>query len=343
MRPDLPIILDISITRGRVILGAYGAGTTFVAVLNLEALDKNFLGIVSIVLFWAALIVLGLRTGKLLDLPATIIIVALCSTLTITSSIHLPVIAATGYAAWHMGAVTLVYLVLALRGRSGYAWIGFAIFSVITVAWSVLSVSGALIGVNYAVRQAATLLIGTLFAMLLRRSALRTQAISARHVIRSVDAAAYEADAAERLRMLTRLETHARPALDRIVAGPPFTDGELQNFALLEAGLRDGIRAAGFTSPAVAQEVHAARRRGVEVTMLDDRGSDLGTKDLARVEEALIAELKLAQKGTLTARLSPADREEIATIVIGTDGRFRRIVITDQNLEIFYLPITTSS
>ena len=57
---------------------------------------------------------------------------------------------------------------------------------------------------------------------------------------------------------------------------------------------------------------------------------------------SLIAELQRTQEGTLTARLSPADREEIATIVIGTDGRFRRIVITDQNLEIFYLPIAAS-
>jgi hypothetical protein len=342
MRPDHPVILDISITRSRVIRGAYGAGTTFVAVLNLEALDNYFLGLVSIVLFWAALIALGAQTVKQLDVPATIVIVALCSALTIVSSINLPVIAATGYAAWHMGAVTFVCLILALRGRYVYAWIGFAIFSAITVAWSVLSASDTLIGVSYSVRQAATLLIGTLFAILLRRSAFLTHAISARHVIRSVDEAAYEADVAERLRMLTRLETHARPALDRIVAGPPFTDGELQNFALLEASLRDGIRAAGFTSPAVAQEIHSARRRGVVVTLLDDRGSDLVANDLARVEEALIAELQRTHEGTLTARLSPADREEIATIVIGTDGRFRRIVITDQNLEIFYLPIAAS-
>jgi hypothetical protein len=337
MRPELPTILDISVTRGRVIVWAYGAGTTFVAAINLGALDNYVVGIVSIVLLWASLIALGVRTRDPLDLPTTIVIVALCSVLAIVSSTNLPVIAATGYAAWHMGAITFVYLILALRGRSGVAWIGFAIFSVITVAWSVLSVSDTLTGVNYAVRQAATLLIGTLFAMLLRRSAFLTQAINARHVIRSVDEAAHEADVAERLRMLARLETHARPALNRIVAGPPFTAGELQNFALLEAGLRDGIRAAGFTSLAVAQEIRAARHRGVVVTLLDDRGSDIVTKDLARVEETLIAELQRTQSGTLTARLSPADRDEIATIVIGVDGRFRRIVITDDNLEISFL------
>jgi hypothetical protein len=324
--------------RGRVILAAYGVGTTFVAALNLGALDDTARGIVSIALFWAALISLVSARTNPLDLRTTVIVVVLCSALAIVSSTNLSVIAAAGYAAWHMGAITFVYLILALRGRAGIAWIGFAVFAAITVIWSLLSVSDSLIGLNYAARQAATLLIGTLFATLLRRSALLTQAINARHVLRSVDDASQQADMVERTRMLARLETHARPALNRIVAGAPFTADERHNFSLLEAGLRDGIRAAGFTSPDVAKEIRAARHRGVVVTLLDDRGSDLLTKNLARVEEVLIAELQRTQSGTITARLSPAEREEIATIVVGLDGRFRRIVITETNLEILYLP-----
>jgi len=341
MHPNPPAILKISVARSLVVLGAYGAGTTFVAVINLGALDDPARGVVSIALFWAALISIGSHSVGPLHRRTIIIVLALCTALAIVSSSNLSVIAATGYGAWHMGAITFIYLVLALRGRARMAWIGFAIFSVITVIWSMLSVSDTLIGVNYAVRQAATLLIGTLFAMLLRRSALLTQAINAGHVLRSIDEAAHAAELAERTRMVGRLETHARPALNRIVAGAPFTDGELKNFALLEASLRDGIRAAGFTSPAVAIEIRAARSRGVLVTLLDDRGGDLVSRNLDRVEETLIAELLQTPAGTITARLSPADREEIATIVSGLDGRFRRIVITEDAVEISHLSTTT--
>jgi len=331
-------ILNISLTRGRVILGAYGLGTTFVAVLNFGGLSDTARGIVSILLLWAALISLGTRKDDPLDLRTSALIVVVCTVLAVVSSTNLPTIAATGYAAWHMGAITFVYLMMALRGRSGIAWLGFALFSVVTVIWSFLSVSDTLIGVNYAARQAATLLIGTLFAMMLRRSALLTRAINIRHVRRSVDEAAHEAEVAERNRILERLETQARPALNRIVAGGQFTVDEAQNFALLEASLRDGIRAAGFTSPEVALEIRAARHRGVVVTLLDDRGSDLASTDLARVEEALIFELHRAQAGSVTARLSPSGREEIGTIVVGEEGRFRRIVITEKTIEISYLP-----
>jgi hypothetical protein len=81
----------------------------------------------------------------------------------------------------------------------------------------------------------------------------------------------------------------------------------------------------------------------VVVTLLDDRGSDLVSTDLARVEEALIFELHRAQAGSVTARLSPSGREEIGTIVVGEDGRFRRIVITEKTIEISYLPADAES
>lgn len=337
MRADVASILHLTDMRGRVILGVYGAGTTFVAVLNLGGLFNPALGVLALALLWAALIILAMPGGEPFSLTSTIAVVALTTAIAAVSSWNIIDVEATGYATWHMGAVTFVLLVLTLRGRGRVAWVGFAIFAGITIAWSLLADGGAFLGVNFAARQAATLLIGTLFATLLRRSSLTINAIQSSQLARAAAEAATDAETHERTEHYARLEVEARPALERIMAGAPFTPREVESFALLEASLRDGIRAAGLSGSVIAAETRAARERGVHVILLDDRGSELGNSDRELVEGALLTELRGAHSGTITARLSPHEREEIATIVVDEGGEFRRVVVRQDAVEVTHL------
>lgn len=337
MQYNVDSIVHLTDMRGRILLAIYGAGTTFVAVLNLDGLFNPLQGIVALALLWVALIILAIPGTQPFSLASTLSVVVLGAAITAVSSWNIVDLTATGYATWHMGAVTFLMLVLAIRGRGRFAWIGFALFAAITIAWSIFDEGDTLIGVNLAARQAATLLIGTLFAALLRRSRLTISAIQASQLSRAASEAATDAETHERSQHYARLETEARPALERIAHGAPFTPTELEQFALLEASLRDGIRAAGLSSSALAIETRAARERGVHVILLDDRGSDLGEHERNLVESALTEQLRATELGTITARLSPYERDEIATIVVDEGGTFRRVVVTHDGVNVAHL------
>ncbi len=337
MQYNVDSIVHLTDMRGRILLAIYGAGTTFVAVLNLDGLFNPLQGIVALALLWVALIILAIPGTRPFSLASTLSVVVLGAAITAVSSWNIVDLTATGYATWHMGAVTFLMLVLAIRGRGRFAWIGFALFAAITITWSIFDEGDTLIGVNLAARQAATLLIGTLFAALLRRSRLTISAIQASQLSRAASEAATDAETHERSQHYARLETEARPALERIAHGAPFTPTELEQFALLEASLRDGIRAAGLSSSALAIETRAARERGVHVILLDDRGSDLGEHERNLVESALTEQLRATELGTITARLSPYERDEIATIVVDEGGTFRRVVVTHDGVNVAHL------
>jgi guanyl-specific ribonuclease Sa len=323
--------------RGRVLLAVYGAGTTFVALLNLDGLVNPWLGVLALALLWAALVILAMPGTQPFSLISTVSVVILAATITAVSTWNIIDVTANGYATWYMGAVTFLMLVLAIRGRGRFAWIGFAIFAAITIAWSIFVQGDTLFGVNLAARQAATLLIGTLFATLLRRSRLTISAIQASQLSRAASEAATDAETHERSVHYARLETEARPALERIAQGAPYTATELEQFALLEASLRDGIRAAGLSGSALAIETRAARERGVHVILLDDRGSDLSESERTLVEDALTDQLRATEVGTITARLSPYERDEIATIVVDEGGTFRRVIVSLDGVKVAHL------
>jgi guanyl-specific ribonuclease Sa len=337
VKNNVDSIIHLTDMRGRIILGVYGVGTTFVAMLNLDGLVNPALGIVALALLWAALIILAVPGSQPFSLTSTISVVVVGVAVTVVSSWNIVDVAATGYATWHMGAVTFLMLVVAIRGRTRFAWIGFGAFAAITIIWSVLTQGDTLFGVNLAARQAATLLIGTLFATLLRRSRLTISAIQASQLSRAAAEAATDAETHERTAHYVRLETEARPALERIARGAPFTTIEREQFALLEASLRDGIRAAGLSSSTLAVETRAARERGVHVILLDDRGSDLGEPERILVESTLTEQLRATEVGTITARLSPYGRPEIATIVVDEGGTFRRVVVSHDGVEVAHL------
>ena len=338
MNTDVTRILGLNELGGRVLLAFYGIGTTVITILNLGGLLHPGTGIASLVLLWAALVVLGLPGREPFALAHTVTLICLTTAITAISSWGIVDVTQPGYATWHMGAITFVLLVLSLRGRPGWAWAGFSMFAAITMIWTLTTDQSPLDGLNFVARQAATLFIGTLFARFLGRASRTMSSILEKQLARTAEQAGRLAEAEERARQIERLERDARPALERILSGETLSDRELADFALLEAALRDGIRAAGFSSERLAAETRAARERGIHVVLLDDRGAEIADADRERVENALISELRASARGAITARLSPYGREDVATIVIDEDGAFRRIVIGQDAVEVTYLP-----
>lgn len=337
MNSEITSVLRLGDWAGRVVLTFYGVGTTIVAVLNLRGLIFPWLGIVALVLLWAALVLLARPDREPFSLITTLVIVGLTTTLTGISCWNIANPSNPGYATWPLGAMTFIFLVLALRGRRDWAWIGFGLMAAITIVVGVFGDRDTFSVVYDVVRQSATLAIGTIFGLTLRRSSQAITALQSNQLTRATVAAATAAASRERAAQTARLERDARPALERILRPEPLSDEEREHFRLLESTLRDGIRATGFSSERIASAAREARERGLTVTLLDDRGSELvdGERDL--VEAALLDQLTSTAEGAITARLSPHDRDELATIVVEEGGEYRRVVVTHDGAEVTHL------
>ncbi len=101
---------------------------------------------------------------------------------------------------------------------------------------------------------------------------------------------------------------------------------------LLEAQLRDGIRAPGWDTPAIRDAVWAARARGAVVILLDDGAlQSLDEDDRAssrdRMARLLLDELA-ADIDRVTARIMPPGRPVAASVVVSARDGTRRIEMT---------------
>ncbi|TSD97804.1 cytochrome d ubiquinol oxidase subunit II [Gordonia rubripertincta] len=237
-------------------------------------------------------------------------------------------------------ALTIILAMVVLYRRPLFAWVG------AFCATGLAAVSGQMIGIGYAVGAGNTLfcypvlVLATLFGLMAipipdRLRSLREQAFA-----QAAEEAATAASAVERTRQLERLAAGARPILEQIAGGHVFGPEEARDARLTEAQLRDTIRAPGWDAPEVGESVWAVRRRGISVRLLDDGALDEYASDdladesspgsLARrmlVGELTAVEATSADHGSVTARILPAGRDVLASIVVDVGLRMRRVEV----------------
>lgn len=234
-------------------------------------------------------------------------------------------------------AMTIILAMVVLYRRPCFAWIG------ALCATGLSAVGGELTGIGYAVGAGNTvfcypvLVLATLFGLMAIPMPDRLRSLREQAFAQAAEEAATAAAASERRSQLQRLDAGARPILEQIADGHAFGPEEALDVRLIEAQLRDIIRAPGWDSPEVSTSVWAIRRRGVSVRLLDDGALDeYGTDDkhsrgnLARrilVEELTSLEATTADQGSVTARILPAGREMLASIVVDVGPHLRRVEI----------------
>jgi len=179
-------------------------------------------------------------------------------------------------------------------------------------------------------RHAGTLLAGTLFSVALRHSARNLNDLYLDRATRETFVAQIGATAAERQTQLTRLNAMARPSLERLTRTDVVTQGQRDEFLLVEASLRDAIRARCLFVEPIITAARTARSRGVQVVLLDDSGEGV-PPSLDSTALIVAGELDRLMHGRLTVRLLPAARSELATIIVDaaaddvSDGRIMLI------------------
>jgi hypothetical protein len=220
-----------------------------------------------------------------------------------------------GYATWIIGAVGTLMTITAVRQRPWFAWGGIAIMVAAVLVWSgdplELPALGAIGGpIWVGVAHATTAAIGRASrdARLLEQAEQRAAEWEAQE----------EAEFFERRLRLGQMDTEVAPMLRRIVT----LDGRLseedrRECRHLEAAMRDEIRGRRLLDDRVRQAVRDARRRGVEVTLLDDGGiDDLDRASHNRVTGVIARELGETTADRVVVRTG-RDDDEVAVTIVG--------------------------
>ncbi|MCZ4521612.1 hypothetical protein O4220_24090 [Rhodococcus ruber] len=209
---------------------------------------------------------------------------------------------------------------LCARGSAGWAWTGHLASCALYTAWTLRAGLDAESASQVVIPAVAVMTAATVFAALLRPAAREVFSLRAAQTVRAAERAAAVASIHEHRRQTARLDDLARPALGHLTEHPSPNSDDKQVLVLLEARLRDGIRARTLDTPALTEAVWDARARGVAVILLDDGALDGCTPEITlRLHHSIVEHLQAARSGTtMTVRITPPRRPHLATITVTT-------------------------
>lgn len=301
-------------------------------------------GVVYFALFVLVHLVLAVTSsgGNLLDAVCLVLVVAPQWVLTRRGSLDLPlrqsigigvVLAAAavvglasiagiarpdGYDAWFFGAIAFDLLGLSIVGRFGTAWVTMVVLVAACVGWAALGDRPLAVGVGLIVRHIATLAVGTALAASLRRSNAASVAFRAVQRRRRTEEDVARARAGARRSAVEQVLEQAGPTLRAIAEGRRLSAEDRRQMIVLEGALRDQIRTPRLNASELRPVIDAARRRGVNVLLLDE--ADEAT-DSARAEAVqwLAGRLEQTGDGGFVGRLRDTAGGGIRVSAVGDD------------------------
>ena len=226
-----------------------------------------------------------------------------------------------GWSSWSAGASMLLLALLLIRQCTAEAVVGFAGLEAAIVAWVVIQGRPPFLIVSFSIGHVLTFIF---WFALVRWSGIATSAIkrslkaeSRARLDKELHVSANRAMAVK----LADVSVRVRGTLEAI-RDQELTPELSMKALLLEAELRDEIRAPYFTGTEVVAAARRARSRGVEVVLFDDRGdasrggsTEYEERLRTRIVERAVAALDEAGAGRVVVRVCPAGRRWAATIL----------------------------
>ena len=323
---------DVRAFLGMNTTSAYGVAATFVgtySLMNFTASD----GVHSVWVVQAAVVLVSFAAFALVAVPgdplgagwaAAIGAAAPVATAVVLSQVPVPV--ANGLQTWPLSAAVALCGFVSVRGRAAVGWAAMVAVVAVCAVWAAATDQGAMAGVAMSAISFAPLVMATFFALTFRSTAAAVFELRAQSRRRAAEDAATSAGLDERDRQLEQLDLLARPLLAKIASGSVLDTAERQACGLLEATLRDRLRAPGLMTDDVTAQARAARARGVQVVLLDDGGLAVVHPTISdRVSTAVADALRGATGGVVTARILPPGRAKIASILVSDSSDDVRI------------------
>ena len=336
---DVSRLLGIGKTGAPLVLALFVLGNITFALTTLDRVASPWPSVLAALLVSAAAVVIIVPHTDPFPLEWTVWVLIAVASSTALISWQLDATATLGRESWHFGANTWLLFFLTLRGRPIFGWFGFVVMTAITVWWAADVGRGPLQGAALLETHAGILLVGTAFRGALRRASRRINSLNARSLELAAAAASSDAEQDIRRQRVAELAEIATPLLAKIARSSRVQPNERIEYLLAEATLRDSVRARSLHLPEIAAATADARRRGVEVTLLDDRGGGLPNPvAMRRLTDRITESLSHVDRGRLTVRLAPTGRETAVSIVVESEGVTRRVDLDAEGQKIVAVP-----
>lgn len=215
---------------------------------------------------------------------------------------------------------------LIVRGRPVLGSVGGGIAILLSTAWGVRHSITVEDMADLLAQPLMAVVAGWFFLTLLRRTVTQVTAHRATGTRAVAEARATREAVARGNHQLLEISHSVEPSLRRIARGGQVSRADREEYLLLEAGLRDRLRAPALSGPLVAAAGNDARRRGIDVLLLDDREplSAALPPDVLRRVAGIIDDMR---SGRVTVRVQPTGRGSLVSVVSddGTD-QVRRMI-----------------
>ena len=227
-----------------------------------------------------------------------------------------------GCAAWCTSAGAALCCGLLARDRSREAWAGLGLLVATSGVWALATGRDPAMILAWMAGQIIPVCLWRGVARLsvaLTAATAENEAIGAEAVARR---RAEQESQRLRQRAMDSVRERSVSVLTAVSSGRPSAPALCAQARLLEAELRDERRAPFFTGTAAVDAARAARARGIDVTLLDDRGP--AEKAAGRIQDAVIAQavraLDRADGGHVVLRLlPPRQRPGLMSVVTADD------------------------
>lgn len=221
-----------------------------------------------------------------------------------------------GYGTWHSSVIMVLLITVLVRGRRALAWLGLAIFLVQALAWTYRNQLGPDVFIDVAFGPLLWLVLATVVLRGVR--SIGEQLVRVRSTSLQNTQAMAESFSQLVLRevWLTELRGQIGPLLQSLADPTHQLSAEERDACrVLEGRLRDALRAGNLVSQGVSDAIQAARGRGVEVVLVDNRGSKLPEAVRRTTLRQLEQLVRSSTSGRIVARTAPEGYAEAVTIL----------------------------
>jgi general stress protein CsbA len=276
----------------------------FHAILGFSALSANqdqTLAIFCLAIYLLAVLVsINFYSGYFI--PQWLAVSNLLVSMTIPALLHQQLEAEqiSDSSTWYVMGIGTLMGVTALRKHRAIAWLGMVYLAIQVVAWGGVEAffTSGLIGAFMLVFVAHALSVG------LDVVAKDIKKFNSERLASEVALASTSAARLERQNLVDAALRGALPQLEKIRnSAGNLSEGDASEARFLEAALRDEIRGRQLLNDSVRFEVNLARRRGVEVILLDEGGlADLEEGHLRELLSEVTKSLRAVSEGRVTVR-----------------------------------------
>ena len=226
------------------------------------------------------------------------------------------------YTSWCIGASSVLCCGLIVRERPRQAWAGLLLIITVIGVWTLATGRNPITIFALGSGQFSTLLIWHSTARISIAITARTAASEAAGAEITARRRAHQESETLMRQAMASVRRRVGPLLTAIAEGAPITAGMRTRARMLEVELRDERRAPFFTDTRVIESARAARTRGIDVILLDDRGTgdDLTHEAQKAVIDRASQALDDARAGQVVIRLLPPhQRPGLLSIVTDDD------------------------